>query len=119
MLGFICGILMIKWFPLTFPIEASELFVSFVFHPLEFFAACLMFIIGIIVNGKIIKSMITILVTAVNKRNIPFQKFALGIVLLVVYAALLKEGFWQTLALLSFSIAYGIISLDFRKEKTL
>lgn len=119
MVGFLCGVLMIKWFPITFPINPSELFVSFVFHPLEFFAACIMFIIGFIMNGKIIKRIAMVLIEAVKQRNLPSLEICLGVVLLVIQVFLLKEGFWQTLALLSFSFVYGMISIDFRKEKTL
>ncbi|WP_147533814.1 hypothetical protein [Bacillus marasmi] len=119
LVGYFCGLLMIKWLPLTFPIDASELFVSFVFNPLEFFAACIMFILGIIVNGNIIKGLMTTFIEALKRRNVPSFQQCLSVSVVFIYLFLLKEGFWQTLALICFSVVYGMISFDFRKEKTL
>jgi hypothetical protein len=115
--GFICGLLLIKWVPLPFPFSASELFVSFVLNPLKFFAAAVVFIIGIIMNGKLLKYIFTMTAKVLkNKTNTVVQLiFCYGVI--INFIILLKIGIWQTTSLLCFSILYGMISLDYKETE--
>ncbi|MGJ7919955.1 hypothetical protein [Neobacillus sp. LXY-4] len=115
--GLICGFLVIKWIPFTLPIELSELFVSFVLDPVEFFAASVVFIIGTIIHGNLIKYIFTLTVAFIRKQHGSYVKLILSYGAVVNFLILFKLSFWHALAFLCFSFVYGMISIDFSKGR--
>lgn len=113
--GLICGLLLIKWVPLPFPFSLTELFVTFVLDPVKFFAASLVFIVGIIMHGKLIKYIFTMTAKVRNKKTGTIVQLILCYGVILNFMILLKIGIWQTISLLGFSILYGMISLDYKE----
>jgi hypothetical protein len=116
-MGFICGLLVIRWIPLSFPVDITNLFVQFILNPLEFFAASLVFIIGIVMNGNVIHSIITMTFVLKNKNSFSLAQWFVSFGVIFNFILLMNEGLWQAVMLLIFSIVYGMISIDFQKVK--
>ncbi len=75
------------------------------------------FFIGFIAHSAIIKSVIENVHLNVKGKRFSFLQLFLPLSLVVGYFVLFSFGPWQTFLLLAFSIIYGIISLDLKKNK--
>ncbi|TKC19746.1 hypothetical protein [Robertmurraya kyonggiensis] len=116
-LGFGCGYLFILLFPIDSPFEFSEFLLKFVVDPFAFFSASIVFIIGFITNALIIKEGVEETFLFYNRKESNLVEILLALLLLVSFYILFQTGFWQTMVFFSFSILYGIISLDFSRFK--
>jgi hypothetical protein len=117
--GFIFGLLLIKLVPFPFSFPLSEIFVAFIFHPLKFFAVSIVFTIGIMMYGNLFGSLIAFIVSRKKRKSIPFLQFCIFLCIMVEFFVLFRFGPWQAIVLLCFSIIYGMMTLDFRKEKAI
>lgn len=116
MLSLICGVLLIKWVPITIPFSFSELFVSFVLSPLTFFGAAVVFVFGILINGKLIQYILfwTRKTNPNNSGSGQLSQVILCYVVFINFILLLNIGLWQTVPLLFFSVLYGMISKEYK-----
>lgn len=117
LLGFGCGYLFILLFPIDSPFKLSEFLLEFVINPFAFFVASIVFIIGFMTNALIIKEGIEEMFLFYNQKESNLVEIFLVLLLMVSFYILFQKGFWQTMVFFSFSILYGIISLDFRRFK--
>ncbi|MFE8702646.1 hypothetical protein ACFYKX_18765 [Cytobacillus sp. FJAT-54145] len=117
MIGFFCGYFYIKWMPISFPFTLSDLIVEYVLNPIEFFAATMVFFIGFIVNAELIRGGVEQTVLLIHKKKIQLVEFLTASFVLLSFIILFYTAIWQTLAFFSFSLIYGIISVDFKKLK--
>ncbi|MBS4191064.1 hypothetical protein KHA94_12815 [Bacillus sp. FJAT-49705] len=111
-ISFLCGLLFIKWFPIQ-ENNIEEIVVSGILNPLYFFAASIVFIIGVLITAEIIREeMILKAVDSIKNRvcNINTLKC---IIIFISFITLIHIGSWQTVVFFCFSIIYGIISIDF------
>ncbi|WP_449620193.1 hypothetical protein [Robertmurraya sp. Marseille-Q9965] len=117
LLGFGCGYLFILLFPIDSPFKLSEFLLEFVINPFAFFVASIVFIIGFMTNALIIKEGIEEMFLFYNQKESNLVEIFLVLLLMASFYILFQKGFWQTMVFFSFSILYGIISLDFRRFK--
>lgn len=116
-IGFFCGFMLIVLTPRISIIEIPELLMSFIVNPFLFFIIMICFFIGFIAHSVIIKNVIEDVYQNASEKRFSFLQLFIPISLVVGYFILFLFGPWQTFLLLAFSIIYGIISLDLKKNK--
>lgn len=116
-IGFFCGYLFIMSFPVVSPFSLSEIILEFVLHPFEFFIASVVFIIGFMVNALMIKEGVEQVISFIYQKQINIMAVFNFLLLIIGFSVLFVTGFWQTVVFFSFSMLYGIISLDFKRFK--
>lgn len=110
---FLCGYIVIKWITITYPFVLSDFFISFVMNPLKFFAASLVFFIGFLFTGKVIRELIHRTRNAWQKRRVwEGELFFEYLVLFFIFFSLFNLGWEQTLVFFSLSLFYGMISIE-------
>lgn len=109
--GFLCGYLFIKWFPFAIRPSLEEVLVNFVLKPLEFFIAVVILIVGIVLNGELIKYILMMIVKSIRLKNWSVLSLLICLGVFINFFALFKIGIWQSWMLLCFSLLYGMISL--------
>lgn len=115
--GLISGFLFIKFFPVSMPMNISDMIVIFVLEPGGFFLGMLFFIIAFLANAELIRSGIELTVMLVKRRKLSIFELLASSLILGSFFILVTISFWETIALFCFSVLYGIISLDFKKLK--
>lgn len=119
LVGFLCGYLFIKWVPIEFPLHIPDAVIEFLFHPIEFLVASIVFIIGFLIYADLIKNGTMLFFFLFHQKKIMILEQLLSLLVIVSFLVLFVLGFWQTIIFFSFSVVYGIISLDFQKLKML
>lgn len=109
--GFLCGYLFIKWVPFAIRPSLEEVLVNFVLKPLEFFIAAVTLIVGIVLNGELIKYILIMIVNSIHQKNWSVLALVICLGVFINFFALFKIGIWQSWMLLCFSLLYGMISL--------
>ncbi|QED48460.1 hypothetical protein [Cytobacillus dafuensis] len=111
-ISFFCGLLFIEWFPIPI-INITELVFSYILNPLNFFAASLVIIVGVLITAEMIREeMILKAIDSIKNRECNFNVL-ICIIFVINFITLINIGFWQTVVFFCFSIIYGIISIDF------
>ncbi|MDF2903880.1 MAG: hypothetical protein K0S25_1518 [Bacillus sp. (in: firmicutes)] len=113
-LGLLCGILLVKWMPLSYPISITEMFLKFVLYPLQFFASSIAFIFGSIIHGNLIRYIFSITPSSKKRRSNLIIRLLILLGVLINFFVLCNIGFWQSGFLLCCSIVYGMISVVFQ-----
>jgi hypothetical protein len=111
---FLLGYLFITWFPATESLNNPEFIVELVLNPVQFFAASIAFMTGLMVQVNVLKVEIySILQLWRGKlhKELSIIPFHIG----VIYA-LSGYGVWQTMIFSFSAFFYGIISIDFRRQ---
>ena len=54
----VCGYLLIEWFPISYPFHFVDILVGPIIYPLEFFAASLAFLFGLIVSLQLFQEIL-------------------------------------------------------------
>lgn len=119
LIGFLCGYLFIKWFPLQFPLHISEMVVEFLFHPIEFLAASVVLIIGFLIHADLLINGTILLFFTFFRKKMMISDQLPSLLVIVNFLVLFALEFWPTIIFFSFSVLYGIISLDFQRLKML
>ncbi|PLR99774.1 hypothetical protein [Bacillus sp. T33-2] len=118
--GFVCTYLWTEWVPVSHPFDVSEFFVELVLDPFDFFVSAIIFIIGLIAYGSLIREGIRAAGLVSKKRQGALLPVSfIWISILAVLLFLFKAGPWQMIIFLGFSLLYGIISLGFNEKKYL
>ncbi|KAB2338349.1 hypothetical protein F7731_01940 [Cytobacillus depressus] len=117
-IGFLCGLLFIEWFPAADLISLTDVFAACIIKPFHFFASAIVFIFGFLTNADVISEGIIVFTKLPVERYINMTQLLFSCLFLVSFIALSYFGFWQTLVFFCFSILYGIISIDFKQLKT-
>jgi hypothetical protein len=112
--SFILGYLFIKWFPEIESNEASGVIIELVLHPVEFFASSIMFILGFIVHGNLIKAECLFFIR-LSKGYVHKELLIIPAHAGMIYGLSLF-GIWETLFFSFLAVFYGIISLDLRRQ---
>lgn len=118
--GFIGGILYIKFFPVSIPMDISDMIVIFVLEPAGFVLGMTFFLISFIANAEIIRMIIEWAAGVFkNFKSLKESNALFGTVLILLlmgcFFTLSVLSPWEAFALFCFSAIYGIISLDFKK----
>jgi hypothetical protein len=110
---FLCGYIVINWISITHPFVLADFFISLIMNPLKFFAASLVFFIGFLFTGKVIRELIHRTRNAWQKpgawRGDLFFEY---LVLFFIFFSLFYLGWEQTLVFFSLSLFYGMISIE-------
>jgi hypothetical protein len=112
--SFILGYLFIKWFPEIESNQASEVIIELVLHPVEFFASSIMFILGFIVQGRLVKDE-CLLLLRLSKGYFHKELLIVPFHVCMIYGLSLF-GLWGALFFSFLAVFYGIISLDLRRQ---
>lgn len=115
LVGFLCGVIFIKLTPFDLPIDMEKLLLIFVLNPIEFFIAAVVFIVGFIMNAITLEEGITQTSLFLRRKKGAFYGLILSVSLFISFFILFYLGFWQTLLFFSFSLLYGMISIDFSR----
>ncbi|MBN8190779.1 hypothetical protein JI667_01340 [Bacillus sp. NTK074B] len=113
-ISFVFGYLFITWFPVTERLTESEFIVEMVLNPIQFFAASIALMIGLLVQGNVLKAEIHSVIQLWNgrlHRELMIIPFHIGLIY-----ALSVYGGWQTMIFSCSALFYGIISIDFRRQ---
>jgi hypothetical protein len=111
---FFSGYLFIAWTPsvLTNP---TDLIAQLIIEPIQFFAASIAFISGLLLNASLIQKSFFIVLRFFRGRItkeiifVPIHILSLFLLSLV--------GFWETIIFFGIGTIYGMISIDFKKSK--
>jgi hypothetical protein len=107
---FILGYLFIKWFPDIQPIYFSEFVIQLILNPIEFFFGSIALMMGLIIQGGLLKVEFRSLFTAFKgKWQSPILLIPIHMITLY---GLTLFGEWQTFVFSVLAFIYGIISLD-------
>jgi hypothetical protein len=112
-IGCLCGYLYIHLSLIDSPSSVIEGFIIFILPPLRFFLAVLMFLIGLVMNAHLIKWLLYKTFELWRKKkywNFGLFIFYVGFIISTAYLINLDLG--HTLIFFSFSVVYGIISMD-------
>lgn len=118
-IGFFCGCMLILLTIETSVSEIPELMMRFIVNPFLFFIIMVCYFIGFLAHSTIIKEVIEDFHKRSRRKKQSCIKFFLPIRLTAGYIILFVFGPWQTFILLAFSIFYGIISVDLKKNTLL
>lgn len=66
---FLCGYLFIEWFPITYPLQLSDILVGPIIYPLEFFAALLALFFGLVVIVQLLQEFLKLTMKGVKKKR--------------------------------------------------
>ncbi|RIW28009.1 hypothetical protein D3H55_22400 [Bacillus salacetis] len=110
-LSFLAGYLFINWCPVITLIRVSDMIVEFVLNPVRFFASSIAFMAAVLISAELIKNEASMILN-LFQGNCSAEILVFPIHLAGVYY-LSTIGLWQTMLLLSLSIVYGMISIDF------
>ena len=110
---FLCGYILIKWITIPHPFILSDFFLGLVMNPLKFFAASVVFFIGFLVTGRVMGELLSRTREKQMKReksgvNLFFEYLLLFIIFLLLFIL----SWEQTLVFFSFSLLYGMISIE-------
>ncbi|WP_175991176.1 hypothetical protein [Bacillus sp. Marseille-Q1617] len=111
---FLMGYLFIKWFPDVESHQTSDVIVELVLHPVEFFAASIVFIFGLVVQGNLMKFEFYYLIR-LFKGHLHKELMIIPVHASMIYGLTLF-GLWETLFFSFLAVFYGIISLDLRRQ---
>ncbi|MCA1054672.1 hypothetical protein LCM10_06705 [Rossellomorea aquimaris] len=111
---FLFGYLFIKWFPDMDVQETSDIVVELVMHPIEFFASSIVFIFGLLIQGKLLRTEFYY-VMRLFKGDVHKELLIVPVHVCMMYG-LFMMGSWETLFFSFLAVFYGIISLDFRRQ---
>ncbi len=114
--GFFSGFFFIRLIEIEEPFNLSELLIGFILNPFQFFAAMICLLISFITNAILLKEAIIQTLFIVKKQSFSFKNAALGYCVILIFILLFQIGFWHTLVLSFFTVIYGIISIDFKKN---
>ncbi|MEH7501113.1 hypothetical protein V7152_03570 [Neobacillus drentensis] len=110
---FLCGYILIKWIPINHPFVLSDFIISLVMNPLKFFAGAVVFFIGILITGRVIRELIHKKRKTWQKRKISgVNLFFEYLYLFITLSLLFYLGWEQTLVFFSLSLFYGMISIE-------
>jgi hypothetical protein len=110
---FLSGYLLIKWITIPHPFVLSEFFIGLVINPLKFFIASVVFFIGFLVTGKVIRELLHRTREMGQKREkLGMNLFLEYLFLFFIFFLLFKMGWEQNLVFFSFSLFYGMISIE-------
>jgi hypothetical protein len=115
-IGFFSGFFFTKLITIDDPFSLSELLIGFVLNPIQFFAAMICFLIAFVSNAILLKEAVIQTQAIVKKQSYSPMDAAIGYSVIISFIILFQIGFWHTLALSFFTIIYGIISIDFKKN---
>lgn len=112
-LAIFCGYLFVKWVPVTYPFQFTDFMLEFVFNPLEFLAASISFVAGVLLIGPNVKDTISYFLQLVKGK----QKWRLhslhGLCIPFGIFILAGSGIVQTVVFFSISLVYGMILLKY------
>jgi len=110
---FLCGYILIKWIPFTHPFVLADFFISLVINPVRFLAATLVFFIGFLFTGRVMRELIVGTNKAWDRRKVKDVGLLLEyFYLLIIISLLLYLGWEQTVVFFSLSLFYGMISIE-------
>lgn len=115
-IGFISGFFFTRLIKVEEPFSLSELLIGFILNPIQFFAAMLCFLVSFVTNAILLKEAIIQTLAILKKQSYSLKSAALGYSVSLSFLLLFQIGFWHTLVLSFFTIIYGIISIDFKKN---
>lgn len=115
LIGFLCGNLFIGMLPIVFPFDLSEILLIFVMNPFEFFVASIVCITGFMMNAKVIEVGMKQIALLFFGKKAEVIEVVLFLLLCISFVILFILGFWQTVIFFSFSLLYGMISIDFKR----
>ncbi|MCH1624777.1 hypothetical protein [Fredinandcohnia quinoae] len=115
-IGFISGYLFILFVPIDHSFKLSSLFIQFIVNPFFFFIVMICFLIGFLTNSILIKGIIEGTYKLFKGFNVSIPQLLMCYSVLISYLFLFILGWLQTFLLLVFSLIYGIISVDFKKD---
>ncbi|WP_163101025.1 hypothetical protein [Peribacillus alkalitolerans] len=120
LIGVVCGLAFIKWFPLELPFSLNHFLTECILNPLDFFASSISFIIGFLCYASILKEGFVAFVEIIKDKKGQMRLLIIPILSLVSFYLLSTMSVLHTALFFSFSILYGIISLDYYsiREKT-
>jgi hypothetical protein len=110
---FLCGYILIKWVSINHPFVLADFFMSLVINPLKFFAASLVFFIGFLLTGHVIRELIHRTREVGKKR----KAWDAGLIFeylcfFFIFSVLIYFSWEQTLVFFSLSLFYGMISIE-------
>ena len=111
---FLLGYLFITWFPASERFDKPEFIVELVLNPVQFFAASIAFMVGLMVQGNVLKAEMFSILQLINgklHKELMIIPFHTGVLFV-----LSGYGVWQTMIFSCLAFIYGIISLDFRRQ---
>ena len=110
--SFIMGYLFIKWFPNVE--ENSEVIIQLVLNPVQFFAASTAFMIGLMLQGSLLKIELYSIFLLFS------GKLHKGLYMIPIHVAMIYLltffGIWQAMIFSISAAIYGIISIDFHRQ---
>ncbi|MFT4413127.1 hypothetical protein ACLM5H_04620 [Fredinandcohnia humi] len=115
-IGFLCGYLLILLSPNSSPFEISDLLMRFIVNPFLFFILMMCFLIGFLSHSIIVKASIESTYRLIKGHSISLYQAFINYSLYVGYFFLFIIGPWEAVLLLAFSLMYGIISVDLKKN---
>ncbi|BCB04563.1 hypothetical protein [Bacillus sp. KH172YL63] len=108
------GYLFITWFPAEEQVNEPEFIVELVLNPIQFFAASLAFMGGLMVQGNVVKIECSSILRLMRGKI--HKELWLVPIHIIVISILCTLGLWQTMIFSCLAFFYGIISLDFRRQ---
>ncbi|MEH7303551.1 hypothetical protein [Neobacillus drentensis] len=110
---FLCGYILIKWISIPHPFVLADFFISLVVNPLKFFASTLVFFIGSLITGRVIRELIIGTKKTWQKRKVMVDTLLFEyLLLIIIFSFLFHLGWEQTIVFFSLSLFYGMISME-------
>ncbi|WP_108671094.1 hypothetical protein [Peribacillus acanthi] len=113
LVGIMSGLAFIKWFPLDLPFSLNGFLTECILNPLDFFASSISFIIGTLCHASILKEGFTEFIEFIKGRKGKVQIIFISTFSLVSFYVFSSMSVLHTALFFSFSILYGIISIDY------
>ncbi|SFA98163.1 MULTISPECIES: hypothetical protein [unclassified Bacillus (in: firmicutes)] len=104
-----CGYLFVKWVPVTHPFHITDFLLEFIFDPLEFLAASISFVAGLLLIGPMVQETILYIIQLVKgKQKLRLQSLY-GLCIPSGMFVIAGSGIVQTAVFFSISLIYGMI----------
>ncbi|MFC3882753.1 hypothetical protein ACFOU2_04260 [Bacillus songklensis] len=109
--------LFIQWLPVPKPISLAHIILALVMDPLHYFVAMVAFFLAFLSHSILIKSVVEETYSFMKGRQVRWGEAVICYGAACSFWFLWQAGQWQTILILCFSIVYGMISVDLRRNQ--
>jgi hypothetical protein len=114
--GTASGYAFIHWLPFAKPMSVSKMILALIMDPWHYFIAMVAFFFSFLFHSILVKALVEEAYLFIKKKKVHWKEIVLACGAAGSFFFLAQEGEWQTMLILCFSVVYGMISVDLRRE---
>lgn len=114
--GTASGYAFIQWIPAAKQMSVTKIVLALIMDPWHYFIAMVAFFFSFVFYSILIKSIVEEAYSLIKWKTARLWEAVISCGALGSFFFLSREGEWQSLLILCFSVVYGMISVDLRRK---